>query len=168
MRTLKAAVVALAVALGFAAIAEPAFAGGRHRGGPGVHGSAGGWGHHGHWRGGWWGPGWRGGWWGPAWGWGPGWWGPGVWGAGAWGPGVWGPGWSTGGVWVTSPPPMVVVPQEPRVFVERDEVPSTAPAPAPSRAQWWYWCASANAYYPYVSTCSEGWQRVAPQPVPPQ
>jgi hypothetical protein len=164
MKTLKAAAVALAVVLGLAAVMEPAFAGGRHhRGGP--HGSVGVWGPG--WWGGWGGWGWRGAW-------GPGWWGP-AWGPGAWGPG-WGPGWGSGwgggGVWVTSPPQVVVVPQEPRIFVERDEVPASAPAAppaaAPSRPQWWYWCASANAYYPYVSTCSEGWQRVTPQPVTPR
>jgi len=32
---------------------------------------------------------------------------------------------------------------------------------------YWYYCASANAYYPHVRECPEGWQRVAPQP-PPQ
>jgi len=32
---------------------------------------------------------------------------------------------------------------------------------------YWYYCASANAYYPHVRDCPEGWQRVAPQP-PPQ
>jgi hypothetical protein len=84
----------------------------------------------------------------------------GVWGPG-WGP-AWGPGWST-----TWPSSVVVVPQEPRVFVERDEVSAPPPPAAQSAPQWWYWCASANAYFPYVSTCSEGWQRVAPQPVRP-
>ncbi len=71
-----------------------------------------------------------------------------------WGPGYWGPGW--GGYY--APPPVVVVPSEPCVYVERDSIPSTG------QQQWWYWCASAKGYYPYVSTCSEGWQRVAPQP----
>lgn len=73
-----------------------------------------------------------------------------------WGPGYWGPGY-----YGYAPPPVVVVPAEPRIYVERDE----APAPAQSSAQWWYWCQSAKGYYPYVSACSEGWQRVAPQPV---
>ncbi|MGB2819245.1 MAG: hypothetical protein WBC37_18710 [Burkholderiaceae bacterium] len=52
---------------------------------------------------------------------------------------------------------------EPRVFVERDGAQPAAPAAA-APTQWWYWCASANGYYPYVSACSEGWQRVPPQP----
>ena len=83
---------------------------------------------------------------------GPGYWGPGYWGAY---PGYYGYGYGYG----YAPPPVVVVPSEPRVYVERD-----APAVAPSTGQWWYWCASAKGYYPYVSTCSEGWQRVPPQP----
>lgn len=82
---------------------------------------------------------------------GPVWWGPGYWGPGYWGPSYY-----------YAPPPVVVAPAEPRVYVERDAPPAAAPA------QWWYWCQSAKAYYPYVSTCSEGWQRVAPQPQAPQ
>ena len=38
-----------------------------------------------------------------------------------------------------------------------------APEPAPAAA-YWYYCASAQGYYPYVRLCAEGWQRVAPQP----
>jgi hypothetical protein len=147
MRTLRAALVALTVALGCAAIVEPAFAGGRHGG----HG-----GGRVHYSVGIWGPGYWGGYWGP-----------GYWGRG-YSPGYWGPGYWGGGYWGYSPPAVVVVPQEPRVYVERDEVPVPAPAVPQTPAQWWYWCASANAYYPYVSTCSEGWQRVPPQPVLPR
>jgi hypothetical protein len=91
--------------------------------------------------------------------WGPHYWGPGYWGPSYWGPGYWGPAYV---------PPVVVVPQEPRVYIERDDLlspPAAAPA-APAAAQWWYWCASARQYYPYVASCTEGWQRVAPQPVP--
>jgi hypothetical protein len=35
-----------------------------------------------------------------------------------------------------------------------------APAPAPS---YWYYCASARTYYPYISTCPEGWMQVVPR-----
>jgi hypothetical protein len=72
-----------------------------------------------------------------------------------WGPGYWGAGW--GYPYGYYPPTTVVVPSEPSVYVERDSV-------APAAQQWWYWCPSAKGYYPYVSTCPEGWQRVAPQP----
>ena len=38
-------------------------------------------------------------------------------------------------------------------------VPSAGVAPS---AGYWYYCASANAYYPYVTQCPEGWQQVVP------
>ena len=155
MKTAKTLVVAALVGLTLAAITAPASARGSH-------------GHHGprvsvgiHAGPVWWGPGWGHGWrsgpgWGTRWAWGPS-WGPG-WGSG-WGPGIWGPSWV-----VASPPPVVVMQSEPRVFIERDAPQAAAPAAAPP-TQWWYWCVSAKSYYPYVSTCSEGWQRVPPQPV---
>jgi hypothetical protein len=49
----------------------------------------------------------------------------------------------------------------------------TQPAPvyppgyAPSSVQYWYFCAAANAYYPYVSSCPSGWQAVLATPPPP-
>jgi hypothetical protein len=89
----------------------------------------------------------------------------GYWGGPYWGPGYWGPAYWGPSVY----PPVVVVPSEPRVYVERDATPPPAAAPsAPATPQWWYWCASARQYYPYVANCAEGWQRVAPQPQAPQ
>jgi len=44
-------------------------------------------------------------------------------------------------------------------YVERGDVPES-PAPA----NWWYYCAEADTYYPYVSECPGGWVQVAPQP----
>jgi len=35
---------------------------------------------------------------------------------------------------------------------------------APDPTSYWYFCASSNAYYPYVRDCPEGWQPVPPQP----
>ena len=170
MKASRALLAAGLCAMALGAVSESALANGRggghgHRGGPnvsvGVWGP--GWSGGGVWRGGAWGPGWRGGvwvgpgWWGPGW-WGPGWWGPSVWGPGWWGPGVWGPGVLSTGVWGPGvwAPGVAAVQTEPRVFVERD-------APAAQPQQWWYWCQSAQGYYPYVSTCSEGWRRVEPQ-----
>lgn len=80
-----------------------------------------------------------------------------------WGPG-WGPGW--GPVWYPPPyyyPPQVVVvpPSQPPVYVEQAE--PAAPQPAQTQ-QYWYYCKSAKGYYPYVKECSEGWQKVLPQP----
>ena len=45
-------------------------------------------------------------------------------------------------------------------------VPPTAVAQAPAQApaQAWYYCPSQNAYYPYVTTCPDGWQPVQPTP----
>jgi hypothetical protein len=40
-------------------------------------------------------------------------------------------------------------------------------APAEHGGNWWYYCADAKAYYPYVRECPGGWQRVAPQPPAP-
>lgn len=113
----------------------------------------------------WWGPGsWRGGWWGPGvWGpgvWGPGWWGPGAWPGAWWGPGVWGASWWGPGVWVPNNMPPVSAAPAP-TYIER-----SAPA-EPAAPVWWYWCADAKAYYPYVKECPGGWQRVSPQSVMP-
>jgi len=45
------------------------------------------------------------------------------------------------------------------------QVASAPPAPAPAApgAPLWF-CASANAYYPYVTQCPEGWRPVTPPP----
>jgi hypothetical protein len=78
-----------------------------------------------------------------------GWWGPrvivGV-------PPPWGWGWGWG--WYGRPyyPPAVIVREEPEVYVER-------PAPA-----YWYYCESAEAYYPRVPSCPEPWLKVPPVP----
>jgi hypothetical protein len=58
------------------------------------------------------------------------------------------------------PPPVVVAPASPPVYVERDDAAPSATRPG---ATWWYWCESARGYYPYVKECPGGWQRVPPQ-----
>ena len=47
-----------------------------------------------------------------------------------------------------------------------DYAPGYYPPPAaiPEQPGYWYFCRSANAYYPYVQQCPEGWQPVVPQP----
>lgn len=50
--------------------------------------------------------------------------------------------------------------ESPPVYIERNDV---APSAAPAE-NWWYWCAEAGKYYPYVESCAGGWQRVPPQP----
>jgi hypothetical protein len=70
---------------------------------------------------------------------------------------VWGP------VWYPPPfhyPPQVIVvppPAPPPVYIEQS-------APVPASPQYWYYCASAQGYYPYVKVCPENWQKVLPQP----
>jgi hypothetical protein len=140
MKTARTLLAAALAGLGLAAVCAPASA------------APPGGGYHGH--------GYYGGYRGPYWG---GYWGPrvtfgyygGPW---VWGPGYWG-GWGYPYGYAYAAPPVVVVPSQPQVYVERDDA-----AQAGGQAQWWYWCASSKGYYPYVSTCSEGWQRVAPQP----
>jgi hypothetical protein len=56
--------------------------------------------------------------------------------------------------YVAAPP--VVVQQSPPVYVEQE--PPAQPAP-----QEWYYCQSANAYYPNVTSCPEPWVRVPAQ-----
>ena len=57
------------------------------------------------------------------------------------------------------PPSVVVAPSAPPTYIERPAAPA-----APEPQAWWYYCADAGAYYPYVKHCPGGWQRVAPQP----
>ena len=57
-------------------------------------------------------------------------------------------------------PPVAATPYLPPAYIEQG-----AAVPAPPEA-FWYYCQSANGYYPHVKECPEGWQRVAPQPPP--
>ncbi len=42
--------------------------------------------------------------------------------------------------------------------------PPQAPPTGPAPQSFWYFCRSANAYYPYVSSCPEAWQQVPTTP----
>ena len=57
------------------------------------------------------------------------------------------------------PPPVVTVPAEPPVYIERDA--------APQHPAYWYYCSRPSGYYPQVKQCPGGWQPVAPQMPPP-
>ena len=59
-------------------------------------------------------------------------------------------------------PPAYAAPSSPPVYIEPGPG-SAGPAQQPT---YWYYCSASNAYYPYVSECPGGWQRVAPQPPP--
>jgi len=59
------------------------------------------------------------------------------------------------------PPTSVVVVPQPQTYIQQDPPAAAAPAPQPG---YWYYCADAQAYYPYVKECPAGWERVTPQP----
>lgn len=53
------------------------------------------------------------------------------------------------------PPPVIV--QEPPVYIQRPS------PPAPPDGPYWYYCESAQAYYPTVLRCPEPWIKVPPR-----
>jgi len=57
--------------------------------------------------------------------------------------------------YVYTPPPVVV--QEPPVYAQ------TTPPPAAAPQAYWYYCASADAYYPTAPSCPEPWVKVPPR-----
>jgi len=82
--------------------------------------------------------------------------------------------WIAAGVWYFYPepvypypdpyiPPVTVINQQPPVVVPQQSVPVQPQPPV----QTWYYCDSAKGYYPYVSSCPEGWRAVAAQPPKP-
>ena len=73
--------------------------------------------------------------------------------------------WVVGGLWYFYPQPVYPYPDAytPPVVVIQQTPPAVPGAPAP-QAQNWYYCASANSYYPYVPTCPEGWKMVPATP----
>ena len=57
--------------------------------------------------------------------------------------------WVVGDDWFYYPEPVYPYPD-----------PYTPPGEEPG---WWYWCAAAQEYYPYVTDCPSGWVPVEPQ-----
>jgi hypothetical protein len=51
-------------------------------------------------------------------------------------------------------PPAQIVVEQPQVYVQQ------APAPPPAPPTDWYYCQSAEGYYPQVQSCPEPWVRV--------
>jgi hypothetical protein len=81
------------------------------------------------------------------------------------GPFYWGPRYYYGGPGYYYPPyyysaPVVV--ESPPVYIERGA--NEQAAPAPQAAGDWYFCASPEGYYPYVTQCPGGWRKVPAQP----
>ena len=66
-------------------------------------------------------------------------------------------------IWYYLPPlgfaPVRVAPSGPQIYIERSLVQSEAGLPA----GYWYYCAEAETYYPYVKECPGTSQPVAPQ-----
>ena len=72
--------------------------------------------------------------------------------------------WVVGGVWYFYPTPVYPYPDP---YVPPTVVAPPAPPP-PAPTQYWYYCARARAYYPYVTSCPEGWMQVVPPPTTPR
>lgn len=56
--------------------------------------------------------------------------------------------------------PQTVYVQPAPIYVE------PAPVYGPPAVQYWYFCEPANAYYPYVTSCSREWQAIPTTPPP--
>lgn len=72
------------------------------------------------------------------------------------GPGYW---WGPAYPWYWYPPsyytPPVIV-EQPQMYIQQ------APAP-PAPEAYWYYCQSAQGYYPQVQSCPEAWIKVPPR-----
>lgn len=66
---------------------------------------------------------------------------------------------TTAGLWYLYSQPVYPYPS-PYVPPAAVVVPPTGPAPT----AYWYYCASAKTYYPYVVSCPEGWRAVPATP----
>lgn len=78
--------------------------------------------------------------------------------------------WIAAGIWYFYPQPVYPYPDPyaPPVLVTPPVVvvppAATAPPEPPAAPEFWYYCESANAYYPYVATCPEAWKKVPAKP----
>jgi hypothetical protein len=83
------------------------------------------------------------------------------WGYGGYG--LYGPGYGYGFPYY-SYPRVVSVPAEPPVYIEQEQTQSPVQAASTLEPNYWYYCRSAEGYYPTVQVCPNGWIQVAPQP----
>lgn len=78
----------------------------------------------------------------------------------------------SGGYMVAAPPAETTYTEAPAPQAPAAApVPQAAPpanAPTQSNGGTWYYCDSAQAYYPYVSECKEGWRPVPASPAQPR
>ena len=63
--------------------------------------------------------------------------------------------------------PIIIEQPAPQIYIEQAQA-FPQPAPQQDTNNYWYFCDAAQAYFPYVKECPSGWQRVVPQPPPPQ
>lgn len=81
--------------------------------------------------------------------------------------------WIVGGVYYFYPQPVYPYPDPYTPPVVIVQPPAVAQAPAPPAGQpqpasgTWYYCDSAQTYYPYVAECPGGWRAVPATPTPP-
>jgi hypothetical protein len=61
------------------------------------------------------------------------------------------------------PPPSYYVYTPPPVVQESPTYAQTTPAPAQAPQAYWYYCPSAEAYYPTAPSCPEPWVKVPPR-----
>lgn len=73
--------------------------------------------------------------------------------------------WVVGGAWYFYPSPIYPYPNP--YIPPIAGVPQLAAPAGPPPQQYWYYCQSNGTYYPYVSSCAEGWQKVPAAPPPP-
>jgi hypothetical protein len=82
--------------------------------------------------------------------------------------------WNTGGFWYPYAQPVYPYPepyQPPVIYQQRgdvdNDIDSAQPEPESTAAPtqiWYYYCRSTKSYFPYVSSCAEGWQEVPATP----
>lgn len=78
--------------------------------------------------------------------------------------------WVVGTIWYFYTVPIYPYPNPytPPVVVVTPPANAAAPAtPAPPAVQYWYYCPSSKSYFPYVSSCPEGWTQVPATPPAP-
>lgn len=61
-------------------------------------------------------------------------------------------------------PDVVVMPGSTQTYIEQGTLPQQSGVPQAVRSSDWYYCQNPAGYYPYVKTCSNGWQRVPSTP----
>ena len=72
----------------------------------------------------------------------------------------WGPWYYPPPFYYPNYPPVIIERPDPPVYIEQAQPADTANA----QTNYWYYCQTANGYYPYVKECPGGWLKVSPRP----